>query len=56
MKTETVIAVMAIMAIITLISFVMVRLSNYNRQEKFLEGEREKYTFPNANQNEKKNK
>ena len=53
MKTETVIAVMALMAIITLISFVVIRLSNHNRQEKFLEGKR--YTFPNANQN-KKNK
>jgi len=53
MKNETVIAVMAIMAIITLISFVMVRLGNHNRQQKFLEGKRAKYTYPNANQDNK---
>ena len=42
------ITIMALVCIVSLIAIVCARLNHYDKVEKYLDGKKEKYTFPNA--------
>ena len=50
------ITIVALACIVSLIVIVCARLNHYNKVEKYLDGKKEKYTFPNAEPIEKHKK
>jgi hypothetical protein len=53
MKTSIVITILALLGMALLIGIVLIRLISLEKKQNYLDGKREKYTYPNANQNKK---
>ncbi len=51
---KIIITIGAILCIALLILLVIIRINKFEKQQKFLNGKKDKYTFPNATQNKKK--